>query len=782
MRKITFFLLLSIPLCSLTIEEKKESFFKEEESGSGFNTQLEEVNQKLAALKAQLRQKYLLVTQYCSKDAEPQEFEALLQEVKGIKSEIAQVENRWHQISLDQAKKEEEGYSLWDQDETSLSDLVMEYGSSDYLYVVPPEMANMKLNIHSAIPIARESWSELLEIILGHNGIGVKQLNPYTRQLFIMKQDLIAVSSITNTRSDLAKIPSQSRIAHIFSPSPERIKGVSHFFERFRDPKTTFVYQVGYKIAIVAAKEEVEKLLTLYDAVWEKESEKISKVIPLTKIGTKEMEKILAAYFGETTKKPRNALSRGEGDDLIMMPVGEEGSLAIIGIKELVEKAEKVIRDTEAQMENPNEMTVYWYSCRHSDPIEVSEVLEKVYFSLIYTGVEGQSEVTASGESATPVPPPFQVDPDRPIQFSPPKYGTPPYSPVAHPHVALASTADWQKEKAHTTNFIPSPKTGSIMMVVRRDTLPKIKELLRKLDVPKKMVQIEVLLFEKQFNQQTNFGLNILKLGDAAQNVHETGLSYENLPGIPNRGIVEFFISREKSSHFPAFDLAYNFLLSQEDVQVNASPTILTLNQTPGQISIVEEISINNGAAPVDSNQGVIFEKSYSRAQYGTTIVITPTIHEPLDGGEKRFITLETDISFETTKSDEEDRPIVNRRHVDNQVRVLDGETVILGGLRKKTAEDRTEKVPFLGELPGIAKFFGTSRLRSQTTEMFIFITPHVVSDDNEELDRLRCLELMKRPGDLPQFLERINEAKEKKKKRLFEQSLNLLFGNIDCV
>ena len=43
--------------------------------------------------------------------------------------------------------------------------------------------------------------------------------------------------------------------------------------------------------------------------------------------------------------------------------------------------------------------------------------------------------------------------------------------------------------------------------------LVKIKDLLRKLDVPKKMVQIEVMLFEKRINNENSYGMNILKLG-----------------------------------------------------------------------------------------------------------------------------------------------------------------------------------------------------------------------------------------------------------------------------
>ena len=441
-----------------------------------------------------MEEKYELVNEYHKDGAGEEEYEDLLKDVNGLRHEIQDLEKEWHDLAVNEAKKEDEGYALWDQEETTLSQLIMEYGSSDYLYVIPPEVLSMKLHMHSDIPIPRESWNDLLEIVLSHNGIGVKQLNSYTRQLYILKQDLVAVDQILNNPRDLLRIPPKTRVAYVFSPPPERIKGVSQFFERFRDPKMTFVYQVGYKIAIISSKEEVEKLLALYDAVWEKENEKLTRVFPMSRLKPEEMEKILIAYFGDLTKKPRVGLTKGEGDDLVILPLRNEGSLVLIGPKDMVERAERIIKETEGQIEDPMEMTVYWYTCRHSDPLDVAEVLEKVYASLIYSGIEGQ----APRPDGSPLPPTRSLEPSPEPQLSPPTYGPPPYSTVVHPPTAVAATIEAQKEKSFTTNFIPDPKTGSVMMVVRRDTLDKIKNLIRKLDVPKKMVQIEVLLFEKR--------------------------------------------------------------------------------------------------------------------------------------------------------------------------------------------------------------------------------------------------------------------------------------------
>ncbi len=769
-------LCLSAPIAihSQTIEEKEKALSSDvlEQDAEAL---LSTLTKEMKHLRRLLNQKYVEVQACFKENSSSEAFENKLKEVQEIKQALKDTEVEWREVASHRLRGDSD-YTIWYQEDPSLNQLIIDYGSSDYLYIIPQELSAMKIHIHSGIPIPNESWSELLEVILAHNGVGIKEINPYTRQLYVLKQDLVALDAILSDPVELNMIPQNKRIVYIFSPPPEQVKNVCQFFERFRDPKMTFVHQLGYKIAVVSTKAEIEKFLALYQTVWEKENGKVTKMLSLSRVNSSEMERILKAYFSDGPGKAR--ASKGHVEELTCIPLKGEGSIVLVGAKSVVDRAESIVKDVESQAEDPTEMTVYWYTCRHSDPIDVAEVLEKVYTSLVYSGVDG-----VDGRFDYPLMPPIEPQKELSPQLPPPTYGSPPYSSGVHPPTAVAATIEAQKEKSTTTNFIPYPKTGSIMMVVRRDTLDKIKELLRKLDVPKKMVQIEVLLFEKRMTNKNNFGLNMLKLGSAASNTHQTGLGYDNGRSI-KKGILDFFIFREKPSSFwPAFDIAYNFLMAQEDVRINAAPSVTTLNQTPAQIALVQEISIDNGAAPIETNKDITFEKSFSRAQYGTTLVMTPTIHDPeLPEDKTHFVTLETNITFDTIKktSPNKDRPDVSRRHIENSVRVADGETVILGGLREKTGEDSSNKLPFLGELPGLGKFFGDSRMTDEKTEMFIFITPKIIFDAKGELEEARNKELMKRPGDLPEFLDRINNAKKKAKKRLFDNSLKLMFGTVD--
>lgn len=754
------------------IEEKKTDFLHSSPSEEVLKEQLALYNKEAQAINCQIQQLLKSATENPPSEEESLTILQKIQKLKEKKDSLGQ--NFQSKI-----KSLNDDYILFDHEETTIQNLVLELGSSDYLYLIPQEIGSQKVTLQSKLPIPRAAWNEFIEMILNQHGVGVRQINPFARQLFQLRNDLLSVSLITSSPLDLKKMNDFDRIIFIFAPDPEHFKNAYHFFERFRDPKRTFVYSVGNKIALVAMKEEVEKLLQLYDAVWEKASKKVSRVVSLSKIQSEEMVKILKAYFGNISEGDKFSVLKGV-NEIAIMPLAAENSLVLVGSQELVDNAECLIEKTEEQIERPCEMTVFWYNCKHSDPQDLAEVLEKVYHSLIcYSLDKDQTKIQNQTNVKIDLQDGYDPDLYNGEIITSPDGETQKASNVVDPPSALPGTIASQTKQSKTQNFIPHPKTGSLMMVVRKDTLAKIKEVLKKLDVPKKMVQIEVLLCERKLRNQTNSGLSVLKVGSAASGTRQTAIDFESSSSSRLAGIFEFLVSRPKGS-FPAFDISYNFLMTQEDIQINASPSVTTINQTPATISLVEEISINNGAAPINNNSNITFEKSFTRAQFGITLVMKPTVHDPDpdQGIEETLITLDTNVTFDTPLRAKDDRPVVDRRHIENQVRVVDGQTVILGGLRRKSQDSISTKIPFLGEIPGIAKLFGSTIMNDQMTETFVFITPKVIHDVKKDLEKYRNDLLCSRPGDLPEFCERLFEAQTKQKQKLFSQSFKLFFGN----
>ena len=804
--------------------------------------QLNELNRQLKNSQEELNRLYARVQQLYDENANPESFHYLLDRINEIKTINQNMENNWRELSVRLGQSE--SYSLWHQPETTIGQLVMDYGSQDYVYLLSPEIAAMPVSVDSNLLIPRASWGEMLDIILTQNGIGYRQLNPYLRQLFLLKDNKTSIKLITNDRADLELFSPDTRVSFMLTPEPAEVRRTWLFLEKFINPNSTVLQMVGRDILVIGPVGELKDLLKLYDFVSANKGDKEYKVFPVTRVDPEEMARILAAIFdqGNTPPaiRPAELPSRGpmtgppgqgpqgnrprpptspipipvpvpasaEGAEISGLKIIPLGNIAraifLVGTREELRKAEQIINQVESRVGQAKEKVIYWYTVKHSDPDELAEVLHKIYLLMIRSGVAYKRfppgvvpppGFVPPGFTPLPVPPPTAdaiADEiiEREIEMLPSAlYQTSYYqqgnyivnpSPV-EPRGTRNPTTNTNRE-----NFLVDPKSNSIAMVVEADVLPKVKELIKKLDVPKRMVQIEVLLFERRVNKQNNFGLNLLRIGSCASQTAEACLSWDQLNVFPTTGILDFIFSGKKHCGLPAYDAAFRFLMTQDDIQINASPSVVAINQTPATIAIVEEISINTGIFNVETARGNTLENAFTRAQYGITINMTPTIHittgDEEDGDlmedEPNYVTLETDITFDTVQPGlQPDRPDVTRRHITNEVRIPDGQTVILGGLRRKTTDDYKESIPFIGEVPGIGKLFSMRELQDSETEMFIFLTPTIISDPLNDFERIKCEEMRRRPGDIPEFMCRLVHARDMEKNRVLAGSMRILFG-----
>lgn len=767
-----FFLSLLLLTCSLRAQVESLAFE---------NLTAENFNSQLFSLKEQIRSKYEVAMHLSDEEKTEEKYKNLLEQIRLLKCEANNLSEKWRKSFLSDNELSDDPSGFWDPGEITISNLIMEYGGLDYLYVIPQELSTMKISLYSHISIPKQSWSEMLEVMLAHNGIGVKKINPFTKQLYILKLDPCAIEAVISNVQDLDLFSPQSRLFYVLSAPSEQLKSLQAFFERFSDPKQTTVQAVASKIVLISSKESIEKLLGLYKAVWEKEQGKVVKVLKSLKILPAEAEKVLKAFFSDANKN-RPTFNQISADELTILTLPQ--GLVLVGENETVSRGEKIIQDLEEQLEDPGEKVIYWYSCKHSNPEDVAAVLEKVYDSLVGCSFEKKAESQTGAPSIAPpvAQPPLTPSPNlssdpNPVPMYPGQNTI--FNPVlpANPPFIQPGTID-KNTKTAFGNFIVDTKTTSILMVVRREELPKIKALLKKMDVPKRMVQLDVLLVEKKLTDRRQIGFDLLQFGTNSSGKNENAVVFDAKETAINKGIFSYLFSRESGS-WPAMDIRFNFLLSQEDVKINSNPSVLTTNQSPVTISVVDEISINNGAFPIQTQSGVLVEQSYTRAQYGTTLVLTPTIHlsqNSDEGDSPGFVSLQTNIEFDTTKISFNDRPPVTRRHIENEVCIPDGETVILGGLRSKIENDQRDKIPFLGDLPGLGKLFGSTKQADLSTEMFIFITPRIIKDPEDNLRKIRQSEYKLRAGDIPEFLQALDEAKEQERKRQFSNSIKVLF------
>ena len=78
--------------------------------------------------------------------------------------------------------------------------------------------------------------------------------------------------------------------------------------------------------------------------------------------------------------------------------------------------------------------------------------------------------------------------------------------------------------------------------------------------------------------------------------------------------------------------------------------------------------------------------------------------------------------------------PELSDRAIQTKVMVENGKTLVIAGLISDTKDISKSKVPFLGDIPWLGKFFSSTNTTVKKTELLIFMTPHIITTDTKSV------------------------------------------------
>ncbi len=260
-----------------------------------------------------------------------------------------------------------------------------------------------------------------------------------------------------------------------------------------------------------------------------------------------------------------------------------------------------------------------------------------------------------------------------------------------------------------------------------------------------RQVLIDVHLLLVDFSDTKTTGVDWAQLY-ALQNFSISGTYSENGGGMPSTGGTTDAIGAATGvgitmSTKASLKEVIKFLKSQGDVHTVSNPKVLTLNNQPALISVGTEYfyKIQQSSNQQGSSGGVaatVQNDIVNSVFAGVLLDITPEISN------NDLITLKinpsvSDTVQDLTGDDQAGRtmpPDLNRRQLASVVTVKDGARVILGGLIKKKNSIRRNKVPLLGDIPGLSYLFRYEEDIVSTQELIIIIRPHIINNDASNL------------------------------------------------
>ncbi len=270
--------------------------------------------------------------------------------------------------------------------------------------------------------------------------------------------------------------------------------------------------------------------------------------------------------------------------------------------------------------------------------------------------------------------------------------------------------------------IVPDETTNSLIVRATAEDFQALQQLVQSVDLRPLQVVIEVTI--AQVERSSDLGLGVS--GVATRRAGDTAAI---LPGSGTARDFVYLLTGGRGS--VNYDLALNALQSRGNVKVLALPIIIAQNNRQAVLNVGSSVPFVQVAqvGGFDPNARV---QTIQYLPVGKSLTITPTINT--DG----YVNMEVvQTNNDVSNNLLFDAPIINEREASTSVFVRDGQTTVIGGLSDNTSEETSSGIPFLSRLPLIGWLFGNTSRSNRTTELFLFLTPHIVSSD-EDIDRLR--------------------------------------------
>ena len=289
-------------------------------------------------------------------------------------------------------------------------------------------------------------------------------------------------------------------------------------------------------------------------------------------------------------------------------------------------------------------------------------------------------------------------------------------------------------------SVVAEARSNQLFVTDVASRLDQVAEMIQKLDVSVRQVLIEARIVEASDEFSKSIGVKLggsftgknSSVGSTPSTTTSTtdgvttttssssssSTSFVNLPATSTSGDVgTFSLSLFNSSLTKMLNLEISALEADNKGRVVSSPRVVTADQTKALVEQGTELpyqtSTSSGAT------SIAFRKANLKLE--VTPQITP------EGN----IILTLDVNKDTVGQSTSAGYAINTKHIQTEVLVDNGGTVVIGGIFELTESSDESRIPVLGELPYLGVLFRNRSKSVSKTELLVFITPKMITDRN---------------------------------------------------
>lgn len=319
------------------------------------------------------------------------------------------------------------------------------------------------------------------------------------------------------------------------------------------------------------------------------------------------------------------------------------------------------------------------------------------------------------------------------------------------------------------------PTNSLIVMSSGRDYIA-IKDVIRRLDQPRRQIFIEALILEVQLSKDTSIGTSShggmgingdqdLLIG-GVQTPSLKSLDLTTLAAATGLigGLVGAPLANSQSilgTSIPSYGILFQALATQDNSNILSAPHVIAIDNEKAEFSVGNNIPYKAGLTfggfglPQAGGQQLpgSIGQNIQREKLNLTLNVTPHISSNE--------TVRLEIEQETKDiggSDPELGPTWTERKLKTQVVVHDQQSVVIGGLIQEKDIYNVTKVPLLGDIPILGYLFKYSTKSKRKTNLLILLTPYIIKDQLD-LQAIRERKTREREEFVSSFT-RLNEMK----------------------